>query len=244
MVAGFLTLLCLASSAFAFSFAVFGDNHRNDELLDLIIDRLNKDPEIAFTVNLGDFVLNGKKEEYLAFNQKVKRLKKPLFNVLGNHDGVNGGWRIFQRTYGPLYYAFDHDDCRFIILNNAFKESFDAVQFAWLKKELAAARNKKIFVFMHKPLFDPSEIYQHYVMSGRAVTEELMKLFEKYRVRYVFAGHVHGYARSERKGVVYVVSAGAGAPLYLPRELGGFYNYVKITVKGDSIADQVIRPYE
>jgi len=237
-------LSSLLSPAYSFSFVVFGDNHQNDELLNLIIDRVNADPKVAFVVNLGDFVLHGKKEEYLAFKQKIKRVKKPLYNVQGNHDGVAGGWRNFEKLIGPAYYAFNHEDCRFIVLNNSFRESFDTAQFNWLKKQLSAAYGKKIFVFMHKPVFDPSEIYKDYVMSGRAVTDELTSLFRKYKVRYVFAGHIHGYAKSERDGVVYVVSGGGGGPLHLPRELGGFYHYVKITVNGDSIADQVIRPYE
>lgn len=246
LVAGFLTLLCLVSSAFAFafSFAVFGDNQGNDELLTKLITGFNRDKTLDFVVTLGDFTLYGKKTEYQAFQKKIAGLKVPLHYVEGNHDGVAGGWRNFEKIIGPAYYAFDHDDCRFIVLNNAFQESFDPAQFKWLKSQLAAAAGKNIFVFMHKPVFDPSEIYKDYVMSGRAVTEELTKLFSKYKVRYVFAGHIHGYAKSERDGVVFIVSGGGGAPLYLPRELGGFYHYVKITVNGDSVTDQEIRPYE
>lgn len=244
LVAGFLALLCLASSAFAFSFAVFGDNQGNDELLSELITSWNRDQSLDFIVNLGDFTVHGKKTEYQSFLKKTALLKVPMRYVQGNHDGVAGGWRNFEKLIGPAYYAFDHDDCRFIVLNNAFRESFDPAQFKWLKSQLAAARGKKIFVFMHKPVFDPSEIYNDYVMSGRAVTEELTKLFSKYKVRYVFAGHIHGYAKSERDGVVYMVSGGGGGPLHLPRELGGFYHYVKITVNGETVTDQVIRPYE
>ncbi|MFA6169494.1 MAG: metallophosphoesterase [Candidatus Margulisiibacteriota bacterium] len=244
VICSLLFLFILFSPAYSFSFAVFGDNQGNDELLTKLIAGWNRDKELDFVVNLGDFTVYGKKAEYQAFLKKTALLKIPIRYVQGNHDGVAGGWRNFEKLIGPAYYAFDHDDCRFIVLNNSFRESFDRGQFNWLKSQLAAAKGKKIFVFMHKPVFDPSEIYKDYVMSGRAVTEELTGLFSKYKVRYVFAGHIHGYAKSERDGVVYIVSGGAGGPLHLPRELGGFYHYVKITVNGDRVTDQVIRPYE
>jgi predicted phosphodiesterase len=73
------------------------------------------------------------------------------------------------------------------------------------------------------------------------VTEELMALFKKYQVKMVVTGHIHGYARAERDGVIYLVTAGAGAPLYLPADFGGFYHYVKITVDGNKISEQVIK---
>ncbi|MBU0672310.1 MAG: hypothetical protein KJ732_04690, partial [Candidatus Margulisbacteria bacterium] len=90
----------------------------------------------------------------------------------------------------------------------------------------------------------PSEIYKNYVMSGREVTKQLMALFEKYQVDYVIAGHIHGYARAERRGIVYVVSGGAGAPLYLPADFGGFYHYVRIDVNGEMITDRTVKIYD
>ena len=174
----------------------------------------------------------------------ISGLKVPVYNVLGNHDGVSGGWRVFQNVFGALYYSFDYEGSHFVILNNAFKESFDSRQFNWLKNDLANSRAKHKFVFMHKPVFDPSEIHKNYIMSGRAVTEELMRLFARHKVDYVFAGHLHGYAKAERDGVVYIVTGGAGAPLYLPPELGGFYHYVRLDVEGGKIRDRAVRVYE
>jgi hypothetical protein len=81
-------------------------------------------------------------------------------------------------------------------------------------------------------------------MSGRAVTEELIRMFATYKVDYVFAGHIHGYARSVRDGVTYIVTAGGGAPLYLPPEFGGYYHFVRVDVEDDSVRDKVIHLYE
>lgn len=236
--------LSLSLAASAFSFAVFGDNHGNQAALDRLIDKLNAEKGLAFAVNLGDFVLNGREDEYAEYVKRIARLKMPVYQVQGNHDGMNGGWRVFNKYFGPAYYSFDHEDAHFIVLDNSFRQSFDARQFAWLKADLAASRARRKFVFMHKPAFDPSELYAGYVMSGRATTEELERLFEKYRVAYVFAGHIHGYARARVNGVTYIITAGAGAPLYLPPEFGGFYNYVIMSVDKQRVRDRVERLYD
>ena len=89
-----------------------------------------------------------------------------------------------------------------------------------------------------------AEIYKNHIMSGRETIKQLMEVFKKYKVDYVCAGHIHGYARAERDGIVYVVTGGAGAPLYLPREFGGINHYVKIWVAGDKISDEVLMIYE
>ncbi len=243
-VAGFLVSFLLVSSAFAFSFAVFGDNRDGDETFKLLISKLSREKEIVFAVNTGDFASNGSEEKYLAYKKMVSKLKAPVYNVLGNHDGVRGGLKRFQKYFGPFYYSFDYENSHFVVLNNAFKESFDSAQFNWLKKDLAGTKARHKFVFMHKPVFDPSAIYPGYIMSGRAVTEELEKLFEKNKVDYVFAGHIHGYAKAEREGVTYVVTGGGGAPLYLPPEFGGFYHYVIISVEKDRVSDRVVRVYD
>ena len=222
-----------------FSFAVFGDNRDGDEVFIDLINRLNSDPSLAFAVNTGDLVPYGREAEYKKYLAMTKKLNIKLYNVPGNHDLVAGGYKYYLKYIGPYYYSMDYSNSHFIFLNNAFKESFDTEQFSWLKKNLEDTKQEHIFVFMHRPTFDPSEIYSGYVMSGRQVAEELIRLFERYKVNYVFAGHIHGYAKARRGSVNYVVTAGAGAPLYLPREIGGIFHYTKITVDGDEIIDEV-----
>ncbi len=254
-----LILISLAGSAWAFSrtpqqsttlasresftFVAFGDNQGSDEIFLDLIDKVNQEEDIAFAVHLGDMVINGTPEEFDHYLELLSGLKLKTYPVPGNHDVVRGN-NIYKKYFGPLYYSFDRQNAHFVVINNSFKSSFDAQQFAWLKADLAKTDKEHIFVLMHRPTFDPTEIYKNYMMSGRKVTEELMKVFEKYKVDYVFAGHLHGYARAERKGVVYIISGGAGGPLYLPKDFGGFHHYVKIEVDGSKIRDEVIKIYE
>lgn len=236
--------LLLISASFAYSFVVFGDNQGNYRVLNDLLAKVKQEKGLNFIVHTGDAVPYGEDAHYQKYRKIMAQLPVPYYQVMGNHDGVAGGWRRFPKYFGAYYYSFDYQGDRFIFLNNAFKESFDQAQFNWLKRELARTGARHIFVFMHKPAFDPSEIYRDHVMSGRAVTEELVRLFAKYKVARVFAGHVHGYAKTERDGVVYSISGGGGAQLHLPPELGGFYHYLLIDVNGDRIDDKIRRVYE
>jgi 3',5'-cyclic AMP phosphodiesterase CpdA len=238
-----LGLALLGGQAWGFTFAVFGDNRDGEETFKLILNKLNIDPP-AFAVNTGDFISRGQKSEYEHYIKLIKGVKFKVYNVMGNHDEVYGGGKWFAKYFGPDHYSFDYENSHFIALNNAFKGDFDNKQYAWLVADLNKNYGKNIFVFFHKPIFDPSETYPNYVMSERKTGQDLMELFKRYRVRYVFTGHIHGYARAEREGVVYIVTAGAGAPLYLPRWMGGFNHYVKMTVDNDKIKDEIIKVNE
>ena len=244
LITGFLAFFLLTSCVFAYSFAVFGDNQGNYPVFNDLISKLKHEKGLDFIISVGDFVPYGEEAHYIKYRKIMADLGIPYYQVIGNHDAVHGGWKTFKKYFGPSYYSFSYEGDHFIVLDNAFKQSFDSRQFSWLKEELARPGSRHKFVFMHKPVFDPSEIYNDYVMSGRAVTEELMRLFIKYKVDYVFAGHIHGYARTKRDGVSYVVTGGAGGALHLPPEFGGFYHFIRMDVGANAIKDQLIRVYE
>lgn len=233
-----------SSTKEGFSFVAFGDNRDGDDHFMALIDKVNMDESLDFCVNTGDFVSRSDKNLYENYLQMTSELTYPVYNVAGNHDVNPGGYSLYKKHFGPSYYSFEHKNAHFVILDNALANSFDYKQFDWLKKDLEKNKKENVFVFLHKPLFDPTEIYKNHVMSGRETAKRLIEVFEKYKVDYVIAGHIHGYARAERNGVVYVVTGGAGAPLYLPREFGGFFHYVKITVAENNIYDKVVRFYE
>jgi 3',5'-cyclic AMP phosphodiesterase CpdA len=223
-----------------FSFLVFGDNQNGDKIFDHLLKQMATEPKIAFAISVGDSVDYSTETEYLAYCQKVKRLEFKVLQAPGNHDLANKGAKYFQKYIGSLYNSFDYKNCHFVVLNNAFKDSFDKKQFTWLEQDLAANKQKIIFIFMHRPTFDPTELYGDYVMSGRQVTTEMQKLFARYHVAYVFSGHIHGYARAKRDGVVYIITGGAGGTLHLPPGFGGWYHYVRITVKGEKVTDEMV----
>jgi len=226
-----------------FSFAVLGDNRDGDQSFKDIIKNINKDKDIKFVVNTGDLTTHGWASEYDKYWQMCSACRVKIYDAIGNHDlgSFNTGVNIFKKKYGETYYYFDNEGSRFIILDNARSRGMGRKQFVWLKDVLDTKKTK--FVFIHKPIFDPTGTYPNYVMTPKDENEALNKLFLREEVRYVFGGHIHGYGREERDGLIYILTAGAGAPLYLPAFEGGFYHYVKVTVDGSKIYDKVVKGY-
>ncbi len=237
----FFLLVFACTNAFAFSFVVIGDKQYGDEVHAKLIQKIAADKDISFVVNVGDFALTGQKNEYDHYLKIIKPLKIPTYHVIGNHDAVFGGTKVFKKYFGPSYYSFNYENSHFVILDNALKNSFNETQYNWFINDLKNNKQRHTFVFFHKPTFDASDYYPDHVMGSRFWTEKITDAFKRYKVEYVFAGHIHGYARAERDGVVYIVSAGGGATLYLPKGFGGFFHYVKMTVDGDDIIENVVK---
>lgn len=234
----------ITSNPNSFSFVVFGDVQEGHKTFIDLVDKVNQEEAVDFAVIVGDMAEYGREESYKNFLKILSNLKVKYYPVPGNHDLVKYGYKYYQKYFGPYYYSFDYKNSHFVVLNNALNSSFHKKQFNWLKKDLAQTKKENIFVFMHRPMFDPTEIYDDYIMSGRETVKELMKLFNKYKVDYVFAGHLHAYANAKRDNVIYVVTGGAGAQLHLPYYFGGFHHYVKINVDGNEIKEEVVKIYD
>jgi hypothetical protein len=166
-------------------------------------------------------------------------LPYPVLWVPGNHDVDPEGFSVedFERSYGPSNFWFGYQDCLFLFLRAlpGPGQSDDGLGFA--QRVLAAERHRhrRAFVFMHvPPPLDP-EIYAK--PFERA--PDLVRLFERFGVDYVFAGDHHGHARVERQGVRYVVSGGGGARLR-DGSLGAFHHAVVVDVGPEAVMERLL----
>lgn len=179
--------------------------------------------------------------EYRTYVEQIKRLKKPLLVIPGNHE-TEGSSCAYNRLFGRLYYSFAFGDAYFLALNGSHEEGLGPQQYAWLKEELKKSRHYKYrFVFMHIPLYDPEagEYQTGHSITDKNVSEKLNALFDHYRVTMVFTAHVHGYYAGKWHKTPFTITGGAGA------ELGGtdpnhfFYHYIKVNVSGDGVSYEV-----
>lgn len=166
-----------------------------------------------FIVHLGDLV--HPVPELSTFGEAVeltRRIFQPFHNRLhvipGNHDigdkpnrampakMVRDEWiELHEQNFGPSYFSFDRDDCRFVFINDPVLNSnspIEARQRAWLAQTLASADGRRIFMFMHYPLFvlDPDEP-SNYDNIDEPARGDLLGLIRQHKVEAVFAGHVH-----------------------------------------------------
>lgn len=99
-------------------------------------------------------------------------------------------------------------------------------QLAWLETELGKGFKHK-FVFLHRPLF-PTIFGTGYCLDRYPVERDrLHQLFVKHGVALVMSGHQHLYNRSEKDGVLYVITGGGGAQLHpFTGDSSGFMHYI------------------
>jgi hypothetical protein len=224
-----------------FTFAVFGDNKGNVPFFDPLLRDIERDKDIAFGIDIGDLVADGKRSQYRRFLEQVRgNLTIPFFTATGNHDfNSNNGFDNYTSIFGPTYYAFQAGQYSFIVLDATNDSGFDKTQRQWLEDELKKAQDAKTrFIFMHIPPFDPR-------VSGSYLPEkernDLQELFTHYRVTHLFTSHIHGYFSGVWGGVPYTITGGAGARLQRSDPQHFFHHYVKVRVDNGKVEVTVKR---
>jgi hypothetical protein len=177
-----------------FTFAVFGDNKGNDSVFEALLRDIDHNTEIAFAIDVGDLVSEGKKGRYRRFlNQVQENLAIPFLTAIGNHDLNNGSSRNYQEIFGSSYYAFQIGEVHFVVLDATTESGFDRTERQWLEEELQKAQSSKArFIFMHVPPFDPRGNGFNECLPEKD-KEDLLDLFKRYNVTHLFASHIHGY---------------------------------------------------
>lgn len=194
----------------------FGVGGRKERATGLAMKRFEQRYPAQLLVTLGD---NDYTDDPASFRRYwrasfgwLRSAGVSVAGTLGNHDvEVQGGRYEFSALGMPrAYYTRRVGKVQLFLLNS---NSLGTTQTRWLRRALAASTARwKIAVFHHPP----------YTCGGHggseSVEERWVPLFERYGVQLVLSGHDHNYQRfARRRGVVYVVHGGGGAPLYALR---------------------------
>jgi len=184
-------------------------------------------------VGTGDHVGKGYESQYLELYRVFN--KSNLCNVwlaIGNHDiSVSEGFNNWLNYIGPEYYYIDDiPGWRIGVVNSETKLSSD-----WrnqLEYVYSGLTNRSLILVFHRPAYP----YINYNLRSDYI-DILNQVIEQYgRPRIVFQGHWHGWAYQYLNDTLWVITGGAGAPLYAYRggklENGsvvtGKYHYVTL----------------
>ena len=200
-------------------------------------DRFKKIP-IDFVMNVGDVTFRGREAHYKNYTKIKKIIKFPIIDAIGNHDPASTGGKkdisLFNKYCGKEEFSFTDRNSYFIVLDDE-DGSFKEAQFKWFEEELKKGQGyKHIFVFMHKPPFNP---YQQawYRVETNPWSHRFLKLCDEYKVDMVFSGHENVSRVVKFGSVTYMVSGGGGTLLIQPSSEGSFPNYIVVKINGDYV---------
>ncbi|WP_205500322.1 metallophosphoesterase family protein [Rufibacter psychrotolerans] len=186
-----------------------------EETKDMVRDMNTRD--IAFVLHAGDLTNYAFTNEFERMHQELAKLKVPYLTVVGNHDCLGDGDKLYKEMYGPLNHSFTLGPHKFIFLNTNYLEFDERVpDLDWLENELntpATVVNK--FVVSH--------IIPNNTDANGAKEQRYAQLMRDHRVRLSLHGHTHSYRADQLydDGITYVTAA---APLKR--------SYVLVTVTG------------
>ena len=204
-------------------FLVFGDSKGSMHFPGVLKRADSLQPD--FCITTADLVNKGGGESGVKDYKKLDSMggwfmrKYAMWPTVGNHEesGGDDGIANFKNFFGmkKAMYSFEYGNAKFIALPWP-KVNKDTIKLQWLENELKTAKGKHIFVYRHRP---------HYTVGSKpnsdveGIETATTRLYDKYNVTAVFSGHDHIYYRTKRNNTTYIISAGAGAPIYrLKRE--------------------------
>jgi hypothetical protein len=238
-----------------FRFFDYGDTQSDSAAHQSVLNQmLLVSPVPGLAVHSGDLTESGSAAEYRIFFNVERDLVKrvTLFPGIGNHDTSNlaNFYQLFALPNNERWYSFRYGNAAFHILDTYSPDTAGTPQYNWFLNELRADSAdpavRHIFVFFHEPPYTTNTAYSGNLRARR----HLCPLFERFRVRLTFQGHVHAYEHSLVNGVHYIISGGGGGalstgwgaqqPWTVYRE--ATYEFVLVDVRGDTVYSKGIKP--
>ncbi len=184
-----------------------------------------------------------------AFRQSIDNGIQIFIPDTGN-DAANSSTIVKdESSINNFYYYFEFKGTYFIVLD-AFEKGYwgavESSQLTWLQSVLESLKDKKVFVFIHTPVYsvlNPETIInssKHVAFSSKKNQDFIRELFKEDKVDGVFSGHEHMYNKQFHDGTTYIITALSGEYPFVPENEGGFYHFCRIDVREKSWTLNVI----
>ncbi len=193
---------------------VIGDNRPTNvnsvQLPPIFYMVVNETKEIypIAVIGTGDHTGMGTQEQINVLYNALKGLQN-VWLALGNHDLDAHQEKYWTQVIAPDHYHIDDiPGWRVFILNSECRLSMQwKAQVNTIWNNLG---NRSLILVFHRPIYPKVE---HNLDPERA-NYLLSKIAQHDHVKLVLQGHWHGYASEVRKGITWIITGGAGAPLY------------------------------
>ncbi len=190
---------------------VFGDNRPSDtssikytNTYYSLVNEIRVINPLA-VIGTGDHTGKGTRSQISEFVRTMRGLSN-VWVCLGNHDLKSNELSYWVSQVAPEFYRIDSIAGWSIVFANS------DVERSRMDRELERLfthNNRSYILVIHRPLYP--NVGHNIWSEVRGVVE---KYIRDYNVKLVLQGHWHGYAAMEKDGVEYIITGGAGAPLY------------------------------
>ena len=193
---------------------VIGDNRptnvNNVQLPPIFYMVVNETKKIypVAVIGTGDHTGMGTQEQINVLYNALKGLQN-VWLALGNHDLDAHQEKYWTEVIAPDHYHVDDiPGWRVYVLNSECRLSMQwKAQVNTIWNNLG---NRSLILVFHRPIYPKVE---HNLDPERA-NYLLKKIAQNDHVKIVLQGHWHGYAAEKRNGIEWIITGGAGAPLY------------------------------
>ena len=179
-----------------------------DRLALCIADVNLRHPDAAFAVVTGDLAHKGEADAYAALKAELGKLRLPVHLLLGNHDSRELFAAAFPQApcddNGFVQFLVEIGDTLGICLDTNEPGvpygTFCATRAAWLKRQLDAAGDRPVFIFMHHPPFK----VQLKRMDDISLLEPgafVGAVEGRGNIRHLFFGHLHRPIAGSWRGI-------------------------------------------
>lgn len=215
-----------------FSFIVIADTHALTNQADSNYVRLREKliGSDRFMLVNGDLAASWSVTgNYVSAKNFYDTVGLPYYTAIGNHDSPFGGSFEYMKYFGKSCYSFMAGEILFICIDTACGFIGD-LQMEWLESTLKGKGGAPCVVFSHFPLVDQPK----YIFTNQTDFPKAVKLFEKYKVDWVLAGHTHMYHYTQINGINY---------LTLPVFYSKYGKYVRMTYIGGKLEYELLPLY-
>ncbi len=221
--------------------AVIGDNRPHDtnevrlpNVFYRIINEIREVDPLA-VIGTGDHVGKGTKPQIDELYNTMKGLEN-VWLVLGNHDiYIPGNITYWEALIGPEHYYIDDIPGWkiFFIDSEARLTTQWRNEVNWVFNNLGD--NEAGIIVFHRPAYP----YVEHNLDGERIKPLINAIEAHDHVKLVLQGHWHGFAVGAKYNVTWIITGGAGAPLYYypskPYEKGtvivkGRYHYLYLVL--------------
>lgn len=139
-------------------FVLIGDTHIDYENTERVVNTINSLPGIDFVIHAGDLTEHGILQEYKWKADYLKKLRMPFLVVMGNHDAVGKGDRMYENMFGHKEFDMIYGNTKFIFFNSNSREygNNGAVpNLGWVGHEIVEGSGyRNVVLVSHVPFFD------------------------------------------------------------------------------------------